>query len=87
MQIQISDDLYPAMRQAAEANGLSDTEFLEQAITAFIDHSVHEVPLSEQQIARMKEGIAQLDRGEYVSFEQVEAFFDDWEKELQARSR
>jgi hypothetical protein len=40
---------------------------------------------SDEQIARMKHSIAQLDQGEIVTSEQVDSFFADWRKDLENR--
>ena len=46
---------------------------------------LNEPILTEAQIARLTTSLAQADCGDWVSQDQVEAFFDDWEKEATAR--
>ena len=40
---------------------------------------------SPEEIERMKRSLAQLDRGEYISGEEVEAKIDRWIAEIEAR--
>jgi len=60
-------------------------EVAEDAIGVYLSMRLNEPILTEAQIARLTTSLAQADCGDLVSQDQVEAFFDDWEKEATAR--
>jgi hypothetical protein len=59
--------------------GLSKTVVAE-ALNSYLVCRLYEPELTPAQIERMKRSVAQLDRGEVVSGQEIEAFFENWEK-------
>jgi predicted transcriptional regulator len=77
--IQISDELDAELERTATRLGRTKDEFVSEAVLARLEeHFAAETDLSEEQIARMKRSIEQLDRGEVVTSEQVAKKFEDW---------
>lgn len=81
--VHISDELDQRLQQTAQRLGCSKDELVAEALWSRAD--CLETPLSEPDVERMRESMAQLDRGEHVTSEQVDEFFRDWFKELEAR--
>ena len=85
MAILIPADLEQSVQQLAGRHGFAKEDFVRDAIEQRLAEYEEEPVLTEAQLARMKESIAQLDRGEYVTSEQVEAKFSKWRSERAAR--
>jgi predicted transcriptional regulator len=84
--IQISDELDAELQAAAARLGRTKDELVSEAVLARLEeHFAAETEFTEEQIARMKHSIAQLERGEVVTSEQVDSFFVDWRKDLESR--
>ncbi len=58
---------------------------VDEAIASYLSFRHTEPALTPDQLEQMRTSIAQGDRGDVISQEEVEAFFDDWEKEAAAR--
>jgi hypothetical protein len=86
LQLNLPEHIQAELESAAASQGRTPEQFLEEIVVA---HLEQEFPAPENftdaEIARFKRSIAQLDRGERVSSEQVDAFFADWFKEIEAR--
>jgi uncharacterized protein YecA (UPF0149 family) len=84
--LQIPEYLEANLEAAAAQHGLTAQQLVEQVLTAHVEA---EFPAPENftdaQIARFKESIAQLDRGERILAEQVEARFEAFFKHHAAR--
>jgi predicted transcriptional regulator len=77
--IHIPDELDAELQQAADSLGRTKEDFVREALCApleeqFATHS----DFSDEQIAHMKHSIAQLDRGEGITSEQVDNMFSNW---------
>ena len=77
--IQISDELDAELQLVADQLGRTKDDLVQEALTArleekFTTHS----DLSDQQIARMKHSLAQLDHNETVTGEHVDKKFENW---------
>jgi len=84
--IHIPDELDAELQQAASQRGLTKDDLVREAVLARLEeHFAAQTDFSEEQIARMKRGIAQLDRGEGIASEQVDKFFADWLNDLENR--
>jgi predicted transcriptional regulator len=84
--LQISEELDAELQQAAERLGCTKNEFLRDAVIARVEEQfATEADLTEEQIARMKHSIAQLDRGEVVTSEQIDKKFEDWRTQRASR--
>jgi hypothetical protein len=84
--LHIPEHLEANLEAAAAQHGLTTQQLVEQVLTAHIEA---EFPppetFTDAQIARFKESIAQLDRGERIPAEEIDEFFADWSKEIDAR--
>ncbi len=84
--LQIPDELDAQLQQAADRLGCTKVDFLHEAVTARLEEQFAAEPeFTEEQIARMKHSIAQLDRGEVVTSEQVDKMFEDWRAQRVSR--
>jgi predicted transcriptional regulator len=84
--LQIPDHLEEQLEASAMRRGQSKEELIEEIVSL---HLEEEFPTQEnfspEEIARFRNSIAQLDRGEVVTSEQVDAKFDAFFKRLAAR--
>ena len=55
-------------------------EVVDEAINSYIVQRIYESPLSPDHIEHLKRGIAQLDRGEYLTSQEVDDKFEVWRK-------
>jgi predicted transcriptional regulator len=77
--LQISEELDAELQQAADRLGCTKQDFLRDAVIARVEERcAAEVEFTEDQIARMRHSIAQLDRGEFITSELVDKKFEDW---------
>jgi predicted transcriptional regulator len=56
-------------------------DVVSEAMDAYLSFRFTEARLTSAQLERLKASLEQVERGELISEAQVEAFFDDWEKE------
>ena len=77
--IQISDELDAELQLAADQLGRTKDDLVHEALTACLEEkfTTHS-DFSDQQIARMKHSLAQLDRNETVTGEHVDKKFENW---------
>ena len=84
--IQIPEELDAELQQAADRLGCTKQEFLRDAVIARVEEqSAAECDFTEEQIARMKHSIDQLDRGEVITSEEVDRKFEDWHRQRASR--
>jgi predicted transcriptional regulator len=84
--IQIPDELDAELQRAVTRLGRTKDEFVSEAVLARLEeHFAAQTEFSEEQIARMKHSIAQLDRGEVVTSEQVDKTFENWRRQRASR--
>jgi predicted transcriptional regulator len=84
-QIEVSDKLNTDLEALASQDHRSVNELLEEALTSYMFQRVTEPQLTPAQVERLKLSLQAADRGELISQEEAEAFFDDWEKEIADR--
>jgi predicted transcriptional regulator len=84
--LQITEEADAVLETAAKRAGLSKEEFAEEIILAHMeDESLPLSAFTEEQLARFKESIAQLDRGEGIPGEEVMQKLDRWIVERASR--
>jgi predicted transcriptional regulator len=83
--IAITENLAAELETFALQDKRSLEAVVDEALNSYITERHSELPLTPAQIEHLQHGMASADRGEFVSQEEVEAFFDDWEKEASAR--
>jgi predicted transcriptional regulator len=79
-QIAVPDEFIAELRQLALNDNCPVEDLVANAVRSYIVSRLYEPELTPAQIDRLKHSAAQLDRGEAVSGEEIEAFFDKWEK-------
>jgi predicted transcriptional regulator len=84
--IQIPDELDAELQQAAEQLGRTKDDLVHEALVARLEEQfAAESNFTEEEITRMRHSIAQLKRGEVVTSEEVDVFFESLRKKLAAR--
>ena len=84
--IQIPDELDAELQRAATRLGRTKDELVSEAVLARLEEQfAAQTEFSDEQIARMKHSIAQLDRGEVVTSEQVDKMFENWRRQRAPR--
>ena len=84
--LQIPDQLYTHLKAEAERLGWAEDDVVATALQSFLDQNTFEASdLTEAQIERLKDSVAQMRAGDVVSSEETDVFFADWFKELDAR--
>ena len=85
--VHIPDALDFSLQQTADRLGCPKDDLLQDAIAQRIaEYEEIEPELTSDQIAHLRKGIAQLDRGEGIGSEQVDAWFANLFRRLAARS-
>jgi predicted transcriptional regulator len=84
---QIPEHIDNQLNELAAATGQSKDDLILEALAHRFDlqQEDHSMKLSEftpGQLERMDRSVEQLRRGEFVSGEEIEAFFDEWENEI-----
>jgi predicted transcriptional regulator len=79
-QIAVPEKFTAELQQLALDDNRPVEEIVAEAMHGYLACRLYEPELTPAQIERMKHSVAQLDRGEVVSGEEIEAFFDKWEK-------
>jgi len=72
---EIPEELDAQLQQTADRLGRTKQDLLHEAVIARLDEYAPEPEFTDEQIARFKRSIEQLDRGEVVTSEQVDARF------------
>ena len=85
--LEISEEAGAALESAAQRVGLTRHVFADEILRAHLaaakGTSVAQA-LTPTALARLEEGFHAASNGEIVPQDEVEAFFDDWERELHA---
>jgi predicted transcriptional regulator len=84
-QIEVPEKLAAELRELALRDERALEDVVGEALHSYLSYRFLEPDLTASQIGRMKHSLAQANRGELVSQDEVEAFFDDWEKEAASR--
>ena len=83
--IEVSEKHAEQLKSLASQDSRPLKEVADDATGVYLSMRLNEPILTDAQISRLKTSLAQADRGDLVSQDQVEAFFDDWEKEATTR--
>jgi predicted transcriptional regulator len=84
--LQIPDHLEEQLYIAAACSGRSKEELAAEILAShFEDESLPLSAFTDEQLARLKNSIKQLNRGEFVTSEEVERKFDAWFAKQAAR--
>jgi len=89
--LQISDELDAELALAAERLGRTKDDLAQEAISARLldelsaEHPGSDTDFTEEEIAKLRRGLDQLNRGEVVSGEEIEAKFTAWRQRRAAR--
>jgi hypothetical protein len=84
-QIAVPEKFTAELQQLALDDNKPVEEIVAEALHGYLAYRLYEPELTESQIERLKRSAAQLDRGEVVSGEEMEAFFENWEKAAASR--
>jgi len=79
-QIAVPEQFTAELQQIALDDNKPVEDIVAEALHSYLAYRFYEPELTPSQIERMKRSVAQLDRGEVVSGEEIEAFFENWEK-------
>jgi predicted transcriptional regulator len=84
--LQIPEPLESGLAASAARRGSTTEQVIEELLTAHVEEEfAAPETFSDAQLARFKQSIAQLDRGEIVTDEEVEAKFEAFFKRHTAR--
>ncbi len=84
--LQIPNHLEEELQLAADCSGRSKEELAAEILAAhFEDESIPLSSLTEAQLTRLKESIEQVKRGELHPESEMDSFFEEWFRELEAR--
>jgi len=84
-QLQVPEKYTIELKELAQRDARPVQDVVSEAMDAYLSLRFIEAHLSGTQTDKIKQSLAQAERGELVSEHQIEAFFDDWEKEAAAR--
>lgn len=84
--IEIPHEIDSELQKLADLTGQSKESLVMQALEAHLEEQrLETLRLNQNQLDRMRQSIAQLDRGERISNEETDQFFDKWKREIAAR--
>jgi len=83
--IAVSEKFTAELNDVALQDERSVESVVDEAISTYLTYRLVEPPLSPDQIAHLQQGMAEAKRGDLVTEQEVEAFFDDWEKEAASK--
>jgi Arc/MetJ-type ribon-helix-helix transcriptional regulator len=63
----------------AEGRFSSPDEAVKQLLSQVLEEQ-QAVPYTPEVLAELREGMAEADRGEFVSQQEIKTFFDDWKR-------
>jgi predicted transcriptional regulator len=84
-QIEVPEKFAAELQELAARDDRPVEDVVGEAINAYLSYRFYEPELTPSQVERMKDSLVQANRGELVSQDEVEAFFDGWEKEAASR--
>lgn len=86
LSLQLPEHIEAELESAADLAGRTKEDLATELLSShFEDQSIPLSALSEAQLTRFKESLEQIKRGEVVTEEEVNAFFEDWFKEIDSR--
>lgn len=84
-QLEVPEKYVADFKELALRDERSVEDILAEAMNAYLSFRFAEPQLTAAERERLQRGLAQAERGELVSEQEVEAFFDDWEKDAASR--
>jgi predicted transcriptional regulator len=84
-QLEVPEKYAAELNELAQRDDKSVQEVVSEAMEAYLSFRFTEAKLTPAQLDRLQSSLAQAERGELLSDVQVEAFFDDWDKEAASR--
>jgi predicted transcriptional regulator len=84
-QIEVSEKLAAELKELAEQDDRAVEDVVGEAIHTYLSYRFLEPEFTGPQIEHMKHSLAQADRGEVISQDEIEAYFDAWEKKNASR--
>jgi predicted transcriptional regulator len=84
-QIAVPEKFSAELHDLAAHDHRAVEEVVDEAINSYLASRFHEPQLTSPEIARLREGIAQLDRGERIASEDVDRKFENWRKRRASR--
>jgi predicted transcriptional regulator len=84
-QIEVPEKAAAELQELALRDQRSLQDIAVEAIQSYLSFRHLEPELTAVEIDRMKHSLAQAEQGELVPQEEVEAFFDNWDKEIASR--
>jgi len=86
IEIKISEEMERQLSAVAQEAGKSKVEIAQEILVDRLEElDGSNIIHTPEEIERMKRSLAQLDRGEFVTGEEVEQMLDSWLAELNAR--
>lgn len=80
--LHISDELDAELERAAGRLGRTKDSLAEEAISARLEeHLASDTSFTDEEIAKLRRGLEQLNRGEGISMQEVDAKFERWRRE------
>jgi len=84
-ELEVPEKYAVELKELAERDDRAVQDVIAEAMDSYLSFRFREAQLTPAQVERIRHSLAQADRGELVPEEEVEAFFDDWEKEAASR--
>ena len=84
-QIVVPEKFAAELKALAQQDDRPIEAVVDEAISSYIIERSVNMPLTPGQVEHIRRGLESAERGELVSQEEVEAFFDDWEREAASR--
>jgi predicted transcriptional regulator len=84
-QIDVPERSLEELKDLASQDNRPVQAIVDEAIASYLSFRHTEPARTPDRLEQMRTSIAQGDRGDVISQEEVEAFLDDWEKEAAAR--
>ncbi len=81
--LNISEDIEARLATAAKRANQTPEKLAAEIPSAHLEEEP--VALTAEQIGRLQHSSEQIDRGEYITSEEVEKFLGEWQAELDAR--
>ncbi len=84
-QLEIPEKYTEQLQALAQQDDRSPQAVVDEALSLYISERYLEHQLTPAQVDHLRLGIDAANRGERVPSEEIEAFFDDWEREATAK--
>jgi hypothetical protein len=84
-QLEVPQRYAAELNELAQRDDRSVQDVVSEAMDAYLSFRFSEARLTHGQLERLKSSLGQAERRKLLSEAQVDAFFDDWEKEAASR--